>query len=374
MIRKLIIIFLLIAPLSSCSPKISSSVSDKAQDKEKPKDPSTSKYRKVVFIIGDGMGLAQISTAIYSSRQRNEFERFKHVGFHKAYSSNDLITDSAAGATAFSIGMKTSNEYLGIDSLGIPHKTILEEAAEKGYGTGIVVTSTIVHATPAAFLAHNKNRNAYEEIALDIIDSGCDILIGGGEKFFNRRESDTIDLIRQFENKNYLVSNYFRRDYSEIIIPSGKKFLYFTADGDPQTVAMGRTYLPKASIDALNFLAQKNTNGFLMIEGSQIDWAGHDNDTKYLLEEMEDFNRMLGKVLDWAENDGNTLVVVTADHETGGLTIMPGSEWGHIKTNYSTKSHTGVLIPVFAFGPGAENFGGIYENTELYKLLKKALF
>ena len=357
--------------LCSCSPKVHEGIH---KTKALPEVvSSSSKHKNVIFIIGDGMGLAQVTASMYTTDVPLALERCKAIGIHKSYAANDLITDSAAGATAFSVGKKTNNGYLGMDTLGRSEETILEEASRKGWGTGLVVTSTIVHATPAAFVAHNKNRDAYEEIAIDILDSGCDIMIGGGQKYFNRRTIDTLDLISALWKKDYLVADYFANDYNDYQIPDVKKFIYFTADGDPLPASMGRNYLSKASIDAVNFLDKKNQNFFLMIEGSQIDWGGHSNEITYVMEEMKDFNTMLNKVLDWAQKDGNTLVVITGDHETGGLSILPGSKKGKLMTHFSTTKHTACLIPVYAFGPGAEEFAGIYENTEIYFKLKQAM-
>ncbi|NOT36745.1 MAG: alkaline phosphatase [Saprospiraceae bacterium] len=325
-------------------------------------------------MIGDGMGLAQVSAYMYNVEGKIAFERCKFIGLHKSHAANNLITDSAAGASAFSIGEKTNNAYVGVDVNGKSHETILEEASRKGLATGVVVSSTIVHATPAAFIAHNVSRDAYEEIALDIVDSGCDLLIGGGQKYFTRR-SDSLDLIQKFKSKNYFVTDYFNSDYSSLVIPSSQKLLFFTADGDPLPYSQGRDYMIKASLDALQFLDKRNDKAFfLMVEGSQIDWGGHANDVNYVISEMTEFNLMLNKILDWAEKDGNTLVIITGDHETGGLSINPGSVRGKLTTQFTTTGHSGVMIPVYAFGPGAVNFTGIYENTELYLMMKKILF
>ncbi|MEP7194924.1 MAG: alkaline phosphatase [Saprospiraceae bacterium] len=342
--------------------------------KETPKPGKGSKPLNVIFIIGDGMGLAQVSASMYTTNTSLALERCKVIGIHKSYSSDDLITDSAAGATAFSTGKKTKNGYLGVDSTGKSYETILEEASRLGHATGLVVSSTIVHATPAAFVSHVTNRDAYETIAVDLLDSGCDLMIGGGQKYFTRRTQDSLNLIPSLEKRNYAVSDYFISDYKSYQLSLDKKLMYFTADGDPLPASQGRDYMSKAAVDALNYLDKRNQQSFfIMVEGSQIDWGGHANDISYVLGEMKDFNSMLNGILDWAEKDGNTLVVITADHETGGLSILPGSSQGNLKTSFSTNKHTACLIPVYAFGPGAEQFSGIYENTEIYYKLKKAL-
>ncbi len=349
-------------------------INESVNHKEKPKPVGYNKPTNIVLVIGDGMGLAQMSSFIYTYEGPSAFERCNSIGLHKPYAANNLITDSAAGATAFSTGEKTNNAACGVDVNGIAKETILEEASRNGHATGIVVSSTIVHATPASFIAHNINRDAYEEIAKDILDSGCDIIIGGGQKYFTRR-SDSLDLLSMFQSKNYLVTDYFNDDYSTYRVTTPQKLLYFTADGDPLPYSQGRDYMIKASIDALEFLDHKNSKSFfLMVEGSQIDWGGHANELKYVMEEMREFNTMLNKILDWAEKDGNTLVIVTGDHETGGLSILPGSKQGNLTTNFATTGHSGILIPVYAFGPGSEEFCGIYENTEIYHKMKKIFF
>lgn len=329
---------------------------------------------KVILIIGDGMGLEQISAFTFSNRQLNSFERFHTIGFHKTSSSDDLITDSAASATAIACGIKTKNKYLGVDSSGQGMETILEKASRKGIATGMVVSSTIVHATPAAFVSHINNRDSYEAIAADLLDSGCDVLIGGGQRYFTRRKTDSLNLESELVKRGYTVTDFFQRDPDHFTFNSLQKLVFFTADGDPLPATAGRTYMSHCSTEMLDMLSRKNSGLFAMIEGSQIDWGGHANDLKYVLAEMEDFNQIVNSVMDWAIRDQHTTVIVTADHETGGMSILNGSKRNNLKVNFATTSHTGVLIPVFAYGPGAESFSGIYENTELYHKMSKILF
>ncbi|MBK7231134.1 MAG: alkaline phosphatase [Saprospiraceae bacterium] len=332
--------------------------------------------KNIILLIGDGMGISQISAAMYMSNQKLHLERFKEIGIHKPQAIDNLIIDSASGATAFSIGRKTNNGYIGIDENHEKYETILEEASKKGYMTGMVVTSTIVHATPAAFAAHQTSRNSYEAIALDICNSSCNLLIGGGKKYFDRRTTDSLNLSQILISKGYVVTDYFENDLRQYQFPIVKKLCYFTADGDPLPINQGRDHLAKVSTQSIEFLNRiKPSNGFfLMIEGSQIDWGGHANETDYVVSEMLDFDKAIGAALDFAEKDKNTLVIVTGDHETGGLAINPGSRMGSLLTSYSSKDHSADLIPVFAYGPGAENFKGIYENTAIYYKMRKFLF
>lgn len=324
--------------------------------------------KNIILMIGDGMGISQITAGLYSNGNRLELERFSVIGLHKSYSSDNLVTDSAAGATAFSAGVKTYNGAIGVDSDTVAVKTILELAELADMATGLIATSSIVHATPASFIAHDPYRKNYEDIAADFMETEVDLLIGGGLKFFQRREQDDRNLVEELRSSGYMVENYVAKLLPEIQWPSANNFVYFTADSEPLPIAQGRDYLLTAVSKAPNFLkARSEDKGFfLMIEGSQIDWGGHANDHDYIVSEMLEFDQAIGHVLDFAEQDGETLVIVTADHETGGYAINYGSTHDSIVPAFTSDYHTADLIPVFAKGPGASNFSGIYENTEIF--------
>ena len=327
------------------------------------------KPKNIILMIGDGMGITQISAGLYSNGNRLEMERFRTIGLHKSYSGNNLITDSAAGATAFSAGVKTYNGAIGVDMDTLPVKTILEYAEERGMPTGLVANSSIVHATPASFAAHDPYRKNYEAIAADMSASGADLLIGGGVKFFERRDSDTRNLSEEMKANAYDVDNFIRTEMKDLPFDSRRTLAYLTADSEPLPFSQGRDYLVRASEMAPRFLDErdaKNKGFFLMIEGSQIDWGGHSNDSDYIISEVLEFDAAIGKALDFAAADGETLVIVTADHETGGYAIQNGSEMGRIDGAFTSDYHTADLIPVFAAGPGSEIFGGIYENTGIF--------
>ena len=341
----------------------------------KYKEPGfVSTPKNIILLIGDGMGVTQISAGMYMNGNKLNLEKFPVIGLHKAYSGSHLITDSAAGATAFSCGVKTYNGAIGVDMDSMPVKTILEIAEEKGMATGMVSTSTIVHATPASFIAHQKGREMYEAIAADFMNTEIDFFVGGGKKYFDRRSTDDRDLYKELQDKDYVVSDYFQHDLIKSELSWKKNFAYFTADNDPLPVSQGRDYLYAASKMAMAFLSKRSSEGFfLMIEGSQIDWGGHANDSDYIVSEMLDFNRTIGAVLDFASKNRETLVIVTADHETGGYSILKESRMDSLATAFTTDYHTADLIPVFAFGPGANAFGGIYENTAIFKKMLKAM-
>jgi len=328
------------------------------------------KPRNIILMIGDGMGITQITAGLYSNNNTLNLERCKVIGLHKPYASNKLITDSAAAATAFASGVKTYNGAIGVDADTMPVKTILEYAEERELATGLVATSTIVHATPASFIAHQPQRKMYEEIARDFLNTEIDIFIGGGKKYFDRRE-DKEDLLSILELRGYKVGHYAEGDLPKKL-DTDKNYAYLTSDSDPLTKAAGRDYLPHATQLAVDFLHTRKKGFFLMVEGSQIDWGGHANDSDYIIAEMLDFDKAIGHVLDYAEEDGETLVIITADHETGGYAINPGSEMGDIKGAFTSDYHTADLVPVFAYGPGAEAFAGFYENTAIFDKMMKA--
>jgi alkaline phosphatase len=328
--------------------------------------------KNIILLIGDGMGVSHIYAAMTANHGHLNIERCKNTGFIKTYSASDYITDSGAGGTAISIGKKTYNGACGVNADSLPEETILEIAEKNGLATGLVVTSSITHATPASFIAHQKWRSMYEEIAADFLETDIDVFIGGGRDHFMKR-SDSVDLVLKLKEKGYKV--VFEKD-SIAEVESGKLAglladMHLPPYRDSTKIRRG-DMLPEATQTAINILSGNEEGFFLMVEGSQIDWAGHANNTGYIIIEMLDFDRAVGKALDFAEKDGNTLVIITADHETGGMGINDGDfTEGNVNAGYTTRSHTGVMVPVFAYGPGSEEFRGIYENTDIfYKMVK----
>lgn len=325
--------------------------------------------KNLILYIGDGMGLSQITAAMTANRGRLNLEYFQYIGLAKTHSADRYITDSAAGATAMAAGIKTYNNGVGVQPDSQKIKTILELAEEKGLATGIVVTSSVTHATPAAFVSHQVNRTFEEQIALDYLRIPIDVVIGGGMKYFAKR-SDHLNLIQELKKRGYTVLNLLNNIDTTIHGP----IVVFTAEEHDLPASQRGDRLPKAVELALQILSQNPNGFFLMVEGSQIDWGGHDNDPARIVQEMLDFDRSIGKGLEFSARKGETLIVVTADHETGGMAIEDGSiQEGKVVIDFTTKNHTGVMVPVFAIGPQAKRFIGIYENTELFKKMCKAL-
>lgn len=337
-----------------------------------PGSAKTKAPKNIILLIGDGMGLTQISTSFYFLDKPSNFERFKYIGLHQNEPTDVKITDSASGATAFSTGYKSYNGAIGVDGDTISRVTILEQAAEAGKRTGLIATSSITHATPAAFYAHVPSRNQHEDIAAALVQSPVDFTAGGGIKFFHGRV-DGQNLLESLSAKRVIVDTaQLGQNYQS----SQPYAALLAADGMPQMTQGRGDFLPKATKMAIDHLDQNKEGFFLMIEGSQIDWGGHANDGTYVIEEMKDFEAAIGVAMDFAEQDGNTLVVITADHETGGLALSSsdtaeGSDYGQLNPTFSTGGHTAALIPVFAYGPGAERFIGIYQNNDIYGKMAK---
>ena len=279
------------------------------------------KAKNVILLIGDGTGLSQISSAFYFKQTSPNYARFKHIGLINTSSSREDITDSAAGATAFASGVKTYNGAVGVADDSTEVKNLVEIVSLQHIKTGVISTSSIQHATPASFYAHVINRGLYEDIAVDMLGSDIDFFAGGGLKFFNKRK-DGKNLLNQLKKKGFGVDTTALGDFSGI--KQYSKMAYLLAENHMDPVAKGRgDFLPKATELGIRFLNKDpdNSNFFMMIEGSQIDWGGHANDAEYLISELIDFDDAIGKALDFAEKDGNTLVIVTGDHETGGFTL-----------------------------------------------------
>lgn len=325
--------------------------------------------RNVILMIGDGMGISAIYSAMTVSDHPLNIERCNTIGLQKTNSADNYITDSAAAGTAIATGSKTKNGVIGMDSNGLRVKSILEIAEQNGLSTGLVSTSSVTHATPASFIAHQSSRGSYEDIAADFLKTDVDVFIGGGYDHFAKRK-DKLNLIDSLRARGYEVANTMNQ---VLALTSGKLAGLVAPVHTPYRLDGRGDMLPQASAKAIEILSKNKKGFFLMIEGSQIDWAGHANSADTLVDETIDFDNAVGKVLEFAEKDGHTLVIITADHETGGVTITGGNiKTRKVKLNFATEDHTPILIPVYSFGPGSENFNGIYENTEIFQKIRNS--
>ncbi|SEG37391.1 alkaline phosphatase [Algoriphagus boritolerans] len=238
--------------------------------------------KNIILMIGDGMGVSQIYAGMVTNHGQLNLEKFPVVGFHKNQASNNFVTDSAAGAMAFSCGVKTYNGAIGVDANGEAVPSILEIAEEKGLATGIVATCSITHATPASFISHQASRSLDENIALDFLNTDIDVFIGGGRKFFGNR-TDGLNLIDSLKNRSYQIANTI----GEVQQIKSGKLAAFLAEEQQAKFSEGRgDELVKSTETALNILQTNKKGMFLMIEGSQIDWGGHANSYAFGLKSL----------------------------------------------------------------------------------------
>jgi alkaline phosphatase len=363
---------------------------------------SGKKVKNVILLIGDGMGPG----AIVSSRVKAtgaagalNFERFPVTGIVKNYSANALITDSAAAATALASGIKTSNGMVGMSPRGENYKTILEAAKEKGFRTGLVATSTITHATPACFAAHIKSRNSEAAIAEQLVASKVNVLFGGGQEFFTprgtpgSRRRDDKNIISQAKDLGYT----YIEDGNNLQAVKGDYILGLFALAELSTIEPEPrlSELAQKAIDVLSEDTDKSAGGilgglfnaatlglfdsdddgfFLMVEGSQIDFAAHLDDTNDMIRQTLLFDEAVKKAVDFAMNDKHTLVLVTADHDTGGPVVTAGRSNGRRLTiRWASKDHTATPVFIYAFGPGSQKFTGTMDNTEIPKKIATLL-
>ena len=327
---------------------------------------SNIKAKNIILFIGDGMGPNQVALARFSvggANHRLSFENFPVTGIVLNHSAQNLYTDSAASATTWAAGVKTKNGYLSVDSDNKFLPTIPELLSTKGYLTGLVATSSITHATPAAFYAHINSRSKHKKIAEMLVESDIAIALGGGSEFFKMPLSN--EAIHIINNGDSLDENNLI-EYSRVLGLFGEDGLDRRLS-PPTQLKMTET--------ALDFLDSKTLNCpgfFLMSEGSQIDWAGHDNNVKYMLAEFADFDDSIAAAIEFAKQDKETLILVTADHATGGL-VLQKPRGSSIRAQWTTTSHDLSSINIYAYGPGAEKFSGVMDNTEIFDRMLQAL-
>jgi alkaline phosphatase len=325
------------------------------------------KPENIILLVGDGMGLAHVSAQLLATGH-SALADFPVAGFSITSSASSVTTESAAGASALSTGHKVANGFVAMDSSGEVLPILLYHARIRGKSTGVVVTSSVTHATPAAFLAHARSRKNEFDIASAIaFDQLADVLIGGGRRFFlpesrggaRRDGKDLLAWMRQHGGRYDTSSalNGFAGQTERICLMA-----------DEALPAAGERPVPLAVMvdSALQCLAGNNHGFVLVVEGSQIDWAAHDNDCRQLLRELDDFDGAVAAARAYARAHPSTLVVALADHETGGLTV---TDDGGLRCLWSTTEHTPCMVPVFACGPGAERFGGIHQNDEIGRIL-----
>ncbi|MBD3290922.1 alkaline phosphatase [candidate division KSB1 bacterium] len=334
--------------------------------------------RNIILFIGDGMGFTQIATsriAEYGPDGHLTMEKMPVTGIMKVHSKNSLITDSAASATAMATGYKTNNKMISMLPDSTRLKTVLEAAQIQGMATGLVATSSITHATPAVFASHSYSRYEHENIAEQMLATKVNVLLGGGKKYFlpdkvpDGVRKDNVNLIEQAQSNGYDFV-----DTRDALLNATADSLLGLFKPEAMDNIPNEPSLAEMTQQALKILSRNKNGFFLMVEGSQIDWAGHDNDLQYSLREMHSFDEAVKAGLEFAMQDEHTLVIVTADHETGGMNITDGDITNRgLEIKWMSGSHTGGPVPIFAFGPQALNFTGLIDNTDVAKIFGKLL-
>ena len=367
-IMKKIVLFLLMSAL----------VVSPAFAREKEKAPKNEKVKNVILLIGDGMGLAHVATWMISQDYGpTAFDRAQFVGVSKTYSANNRVTDSAASATTMATGHKTNNGMLGMLPDGTEPENIGELARAKGIPMGIIATSYVLDATPGAFYAHAANRGHFKDIMEDLIALKPAVLVGGGRRYFtDEKYTGGENMIDKAVQAGFTYCETPEQFYETEATP----ILGLFSEGSyPMVIERDSDFLADALNHTLDIFGKSKKGFFIMAEGSHIDHAAHANNAEQMVFEMEEFDKAVNAAFDYADTHKGTLVIVTADHETGGVTLLSGDrdytkgESG-INVTYSTNGHSGSPVLIYSYGASAWKFGRVMENTAIFDQIKELLF
>ncbi|MEC1155728.1 alkaline phosphatase [Cytobacillus horneckiae] len=401
-----------------------------APEAEAKSIPNKGKAKNVIFMIPDGYSTSYATNYRWYKGEETVLDSML-VGMQRTYSANSKVTDSAAAGTAMATGVKTNNGMISTSPDGKDLETVLEAAEKNGKSSGLVATSTITHATPAVFASHVASRADEAEIAPQLLDNDVDVILGGGKNYFPETLLNDAkkDGYKYVSNKNELKNT---KKTNKLIGLFADEGMAPELDRD-ETNQPSLADMTKSALDVL----KRDKNGFfLMVEGSQIDWAGHDNDAAWAMKDSEAFEDAVAEAVKFAKKDGNTLVVVTGDHDTGGMSVggygkgdanpeilrnvtatgdymanelnkkrsnvkkvvkkytsldLTNDEANRIKlaenpsmeinkviseralVGWTSTGHTGTDVPLYAYGPGSDLFAGLHENTDLPVMIAKAM-
>jgi alkaline phosphatase len=321
----------------------------------------------VILMIGDGTGVAYWSAARLA-RKDLAVSDFPVMGLVDTQSASSRVTDSGAAATAYASGVRTYNGAIGVSPDTTPMETVLEMARDQGKATGLVATVRINHATPAAFAAHVASRQMYGEIARQMVGAGLTVMVGGGAGYFDGSASLGAPDMLPALGKRYTVvtdpASFLALDPDKV-----KMLLGLLAPRDLPAAPDRSITLAEMTRTALAVLDRDPDGFFAMVEGSQIDYRGHDNaPLPAVVAEVLDFDGAIREARRYQASHPGTLIVVLADHETGGLALHEDAS-GAFGAHYTTTGHTEEMIPLFAAGPGAQRFAGIHDNDEIGRIL-----
>lgn len=329
-------------------------------------DGAKNKVKNIIFLIGDGTGLAQMNVASTVNNGLTLFN-FNHIGLQQNSSNDAYTTDSAAGGSALATGHANNNRHISMSPTGEVYPSMTDVAYDKGMACGVISLGNLADATPAAFYGHSTERDNADEITNWLLDGKLTLLNGSGMEVFTGRK-DSKEFLEKLQ-KIYRLSTTV-----DDINSADDKVVCVDARMDLAASEETLGLLAQATREGIEKLTKASDKGFfLMVEGAKIDYAGHANSLPGSVVEMLSFDLAIKEALKFADSNGETLVVVTADHETGGLTLVDGNMKGAITARYMTDDHTPIMLPVFAYGPGASDFGGVYKNTQVFHKMKALL-
>ncbi len=332
------------------------------------KDGADEKPLNVILMIGDGMGLAHLSSGMFANGGELTITNLRTCGWVRTQSASDFTTDSAASGTAYATGQKTFNGAIGVDVDKNPIANLPETLSNYGIVSGIVTTDDVEGATPSAFFAHQPSRHMKPEIWADLADAAIIFFAGGKWEDYEKQDEKTIKAI---EDRYYVTNTLDVRKASK-----AKRLGYLPYGSETASMSVGRgDFLPSSTSYAIEFLQSRATDGFfLMVEGARIDKSSHSNDYPSMVKEVLDFDKAVEAAIRFAEKDGRTLVVISADHETGALSLGNGNpQNGEMKGAFSSGGHTSIPVPLFAYGPGSKCFMGVQENSDVSNKIKALL-
>ena len=324
------------------------------------KDGADERPLNVILMIGDGMGLAHLSTGMFANGGELTITNLKTCGWVRTQSASDFTTDSAASGTAYSTGQKTFNGAVGVDMDKKPIENLPEKLAKHGIVSGVVTTDDIEGATPSAFFAHQPSRHMKPEIWADLADAALIFIAGGKWEDYEKQTKETVKAI---EDRYFMTNTLDTKKAAK-----AKRLGYIPYGSVTASMSEGRgDFLPSTTEYAIDFLESRASDGFfLMVEGARIDKSSHSNDFPSMVKEVLDFDQAVEAAIRFAEKDGRTLVIISADHETGALSLGNGEPAkGNMKGAFSSGGHTAIPVPLFAYGPGSQCFMGVQENSDV---------
>jgi alkaline phosphatase len=332
-------------------------------------DGANKRIKNVILLIGDGMGVNQVMAAAYANNRELSMLKIRSTGIQFYNPEDDFIGDSASGGSVLATGEPSWTRHISANYDGSQEISPLTDYFKAmGKATGVVSLGDIADATPAAFYAHSAERDSIEKITRYMLTSDIDLICGPGTEYLEKPRTDGVDMLEGIRANGYS----YTKDALALADVRGKLICLddrMGAYATEQTLPF-LAGITKASIEKLSRDSRKGF--FLMVEGAKIDYAGHSDCFPASISETFSFDLAVAEALRFADTNGETLVIVTADHETGGLTILDGDlETGHVLAIYNSDDHTPTVVPVFAYGPGSQAFCGTYVNTEIARTIKR---